>query len=458
MHNFISVFNHFIGVRGFDFIIIKDGIITTKKLKFLTNGMILLIFSITFSGGMVQSSLKAETPYFPTNGWRQSTPEDQGMNSTKLNSMYDLIIEQELGIDSMTIIRNGYLVYEEYFNYYNFSNIHQMFSVTKSVIGLLIGIAKATGFIPNLDQPVLEIFANRTFSNVDAKKQAITIRHLLKMQSGIQWNQGSLAHYNDTIDIFDYDLFTNHTADISNWPLSWPYNHENDWVQMYLSLDYVQFVLDKPMEHTPGTNFLYSNGDSLLLSAIIQNKTGMTSEEFALQYLFGPLNITEYVWWKSPLGITMGGTGLWLRPLDMVKIGYLCLNNGLWNSTQIVPEAWIEESFQDHSNTLGYGYQWWIEDELNYILAWGLGGQHIMVKPSASLVVVTTSSNYHSFPTPTYSPLKLIESFILKSLVNPISESTTTESKASFLNLPFVLVGLGIMIFYKVKKRKKWIY
>ena len=147
---------------------------------------LLLIFSLTFSGKAALSSPEAETPYFPTNGWRRSTPAEQGMDQDRIDAMYQQILDSHNAIESVTIVKNGYLVYNEYFDYYNYSNKHRMWSMTKSIISLLVGIANTTGFIPNLDQPVLEIFSNYTFDNVDANKEALTIRHLLKMQSGLQ--------------------------------------------------------------------------------------------------------------------------------------------------------------------------------------------------------------------------------------------------------------------------------
>ena len=430
----------------------------------------LLILSLTVSGKTVLSSPEAEAPYFPTNGWRRSTPGEQGMDQDRIDEMHQQIINSYNGIESVTIVKNGYLVYEEYFEYYNYSNIHQMFSITKSVISLLVGIANATGFIPNLDQPVLEIFSDRNFTNVDANKQALTIRHLLKMQSGIQSNQESGPYYLDYVDINNYDLFTD--TNVSTWPSSWPYNMSNDAFQLPFSNDSIKLILDRPMAHPPGTYFLYSGLDSHLLSAIIQNKTGMTSEEFAVQYLFDPLNITDYLWWKHQIGISMGQTGLWLRPLDMVKIGYLCLNNGLWNTTRIVPEEWIQESFQDYrpgEKNWGYGYQWWINHNRNYFRAGGLGGQTIGVKPDSNLVIVITCSDYNSNPAPLFTAWMVFTSYILESLETTptqtgITEETTPDSKASLTTMTSeagsfpgfltVLLCLGTIVIFAQRYKK----
>ena len=142
------------------------------------------VFGLSVSSGINKYS-SDENSYFPLDEWRNSTPEAQNMSSDRLNKMYSVITSSDIGMDSIHIIRNGYLVYEKYFDYYNHSNLHQMWSTTKSISSILIGIANASGFITNLDQPVLDIFSERTFQNVDSRKQTITIRDLLKMHTRI---------------------------------------------------------------------------------------------------------------------------------------------------------------------------------------------------------------------------------------------------------------------------------
>ena len=220
-------------------------------------------------------SYTVDNTYFPSNEWRTSSLEEQDMSVNRIDKMSQAIATQNMGIDSIHIIRNGYLVYENYYEYYNHSNLHQMWSTTKSISSILIGIANASGFIPNLDEPVLDIFSERTFLNVDARKQAITIRHLLKMQSGLQWNEEDVPFLTGTINPNDFDITTN----LSDTKFeNWLFNPNLNPRQMMLSPDWVQFTLDKPMARDPGTAFYYNSGDSHLLSAIIQRKTGMNTE------------------------------------------------------------------------------------------------------------------------------------------------------------------------------------
>ncbi|MHA2109242.1 MAG: serine hydrolase domain-containing protein [Candidatus Hodarchaeales archaeon] len=378
----------------------------------------LIFINCTFSSAFLNN-----LDYFPNGKWRTSTPEEQKMNSNLLNAMHTKILNEALGVDSILVIRNGYLVYEDYFDYYNYSNLHNLQSVTKSIIGLLIGIANATGFIPDLDQLVLEIFPNRTFENVDTRKQALTIRHLLKMQMGIDWILESYGF----IDPFDYALHMNMTDEkLENWPV----DPNNDFIPMINSDDWVQYILNKPLMIDPGTVFKYNDGASHLLSAIIQKKAGINTVAFAKQYLFNPLNITDYHWWNDSQGIAVGSHGLWLHPLDMAKIGYLCLNNGIWNDTQVVPESWIQESINPSPNN-GYGYQWVIDTKFNFYKASGLGSQFIVVRPEKSLVVVMTTSNYNTEVPGTllYSPI--FASILSDSTTTAHTTSTTSESVSS---------------------------
>jgi CubicO group peptidase (beta-lactamase class C family) len=412
---------------------------------------------ISFNNPVIVGNIDLSlTTLNPSNEWMTATPEEVGLYTTRLEQMYQYILgHDELGIDSISIVKNGYLCYEKKFEYFNYSNLHNTFSVTKSVINTLIGIANSTGLIPDLDEPIVEIFANRTIQNLDTRKEAMTIRHLLKMQSGLELNDLDVAYFTQTIPYNDFSFRTN----ISNgYPGTWLnfFNPINDFTRLINSSDWVQFALDRPMAVEPGTEFYYSDCVAHLLSAILREKTGMIPETFAKQYLFDPLNITQYVWWKDPSGINYGGGGLWLTPHDMLKIGYLYLKNGEWNNTQIIPEVWIQESSQDHNpefhDEYGYGNQWWINKKRNYYFALGLGGQTILVKPDMEFVVVITS-------------WESVEDIILTSLINTYvlkvgdppmpttTTSTTTTAKSSVaFSIGMVLV---MLIGYTLRNRMR---
>jgi hypothetical protein len=355
-------------------------------------------------------------------------PEDLGFDTDRLDQMYEAIIEQNIGIDSIQIVRYGYLCYDKCFEFYNYSDIHNTFSITKSILNILIGIAHSKGFIPDLDEPVFDIFSDRTIQNVDSRKQAITIRHLLKMQSGFSWNELSTPYFTTEIDENDY---TFHVNTSNAYPGTWLeyYNPANDLCKLLASSDWVQFILDKPMSLDPGTEFNYNTAVSHLLSAILQNKTELDPEGFANQYLFNPLNISDYLWWQDPMGLNFGGGGLWLRPYDMLKIGYLYLNDGKWNDLQIVPKKWVLDSIKSYTSFVdgiyGYGYQWWINNENEYYYADGLKGQHIIVNPDKALIVVFTAWDSSS--------INLCNIYILDSIITDVSvpEPTTTVTSSS---------------------------
>ncbi len=287
------------------------------------------------------------------------------MDSEILAKMFDYIRKENYDIHSVTIIRNGYLVADAA-NYPFAQDLkHQLNSSSKSIISALIGIAIEQGYIENVQQPVLSFFPGRTVANLDEDKKAMTLEHLLIMSAGFE--------YRDSIT--------------DRW---------RNLEQLLEAKDWVQFMLDLPMAAPPGTIFNYSNGVSFLLSAIIQETTGMSAFEFAKVHLFSPLGIYDVEWLANPSGITTGYSGLRMRPRDMAKIGYLFLNDGRWDGAQIIPASWVAVSTREHISEPfwsgnGYGYQWWTTYDGVYS-AQGYGGQIIFVIPEHELVVAFTGN------------------------------------------------------------------
>jgi CubicO group peptidase (beta-lactamase class C family) len=297
--------------------------------------------------------------YWPTGGWRTSSPEEQGMDSRKLAQMLDAISQQNLNLHSLLVVRNGYLVSETYFRAYQQDTKHEIYSITKSFVSTLIGIALDKGFIDTTDHRILDYFPQRTFENTDKYKEAITLDNLLTMRSGLDWQEGDPAY-----------------------------------MALIQSPDWVKFMLDKPLDQPPGTWFNYCSGCSHLLSAILEETTGMNTFDFAKQNLFQPLGITDVTWDSDSQGIPIGGWGLQLTPRDMAKLGYLYLYNGVWDGDQIVSGDWVNRATQTHTETdsdFGYGYQWWTYPSLSAYMALGRYGQTIFVVPRSNLVVVATA-------------------------------------------------------------------
>jgi CubicO group peptidase (beta-lactamase class C family) len=307
----------------------------------------------------VPTRTSANDVYWPTEAWRTSTPEEQGMDSQRLTQMLDTIRQQHLDFHSLLIVRNGYLVSETYFGGYQQDTRHELYSCTKSIVSTLIGIAIDKGYIDRMNHGVLAFFPEHTFANLNGQKETMTLEDLLTMRSGLGWQEGNPVYG-----------------------------------AMYRSPDWVQFVLDEPMAQPPGSQFNYCSGCSHILSAILQQATGMNPRDFAEQYLFQPLGISNVQWDTDAMGIPIGGWGLQLAPRDMAKLGYLYLRDGQWDGQQIVSAKWVENATRKHTETdgaLGYGYQWWTHSSLAGYTALGRYGQTIFVIPEANLVIVTTA-------------------------------------------------------------------
>jgi CubicO group peptidase (beta-lactamase class C family) len=304
--------------------------------------------------------------YWPTNGWRMSEPEAQGMDSALFEQMFKNIDQQRLGIDSVLVIRNGYIVAEKYYPPYTIDTQHVLYSCTKSFISALIGMAIDGGYIENVTSPVLDFFPDRAFAHVDELKESMTLEDLLTMRSGLDWEEGMLTYQ-----------------------------------EMMASSDWVGYVLDKPMEATPGNEFNYCSGCSHVMSAIIEETTGMGTQEYAQERLFEPLGITNYYWELDSSGIPNGGWGLNMTPREMAKFGYLFLKEGYWEDEQIISSEWVHVSTQSGLPTGGgsdYAYQWWVYPDSDLYAAQGLNGQEIYIIPNSELVVVFTADMVNTDP------------------------------------------------------------
>lgn len=338
--------------------------------------------------------------YYPTQAWRTSTPEQQGVDSAALAKLFDEIQAKQYNIHSIVIARHGFIVAEAYWYPFQPGAKHVLYSCTKSVNSALVGVAIKQGKIDSVAHRVLDFFPERTIANKDARKQAMTLEHLLTMSSGMEWNETGV-------------------------PLSAPNNSNRQMIQ---SKDWVQFVLDRPMKEEPGARFNYNSGGSHLVSAILQKTTGTNELAFAQEYLFKPLGIADVSWTVDPNGIYRGEDGLELTSRDMAKIGYLYLKGGTWDGQQIVPADWVKVSSQKHIGATGgkgYGYQWWVQPFGVYNAA-GRGSQYIFVLNDLDLVVVFTSG----LPSALFDlPAALVETFIIPAAKpQPLPENATAAA------------------------------
>jgi CubicO group peptidase (beta-lactamase class C family) len=309
---------------------------------------------------------KTEHPYWPTEAWRSSTPEQQGLDSEVLGQALDVIEINKISIHSLLVIRHSYLVLEAYFYPYDGRTLHSWASVTKSITSTLIGKAVAEGYINNPRQHVIDFFPEYRKILSDAKKQ-ITVEHLLTMATGLEcgYRPGEI-----------------------------------EALAMQRSSNFVAAVLQLPMHTKPGSEFSYCSGGMHLLSAIVTQATGISALEFARQWVFEPVGIKEVIWPADPQGITYGWSDLRMHPRDMAKIGYLYLHKGVWDGKRILSPDWIRRSTRRQIDVskgdADYGYGWWIgpRNLSGMYEAVGRGGQRVVVWPEEDLVVIVNGAGF----------------------------------------------------------------
>ena len=343
--------------------------------------------------------------------WQTVSPAQVGLDEGSLDALHADVLAGDYGfIDSLLVIRDGRIAYEQYYEhdyrdiygveartpgplvvtspsgpynyfnafwhpYYKDTDLHSMQSVTKSIVSAVIGIAIDRGDFPDLDTPVLSFFEEGAVAAVDAQKRSMTLRDLLTMSAGWQW---------------DEDV-----------PYSDP---SNTFAVMAKSRDWVQYTLDQPMARPPGTAFKYNSGATLVLGQIFLQATGFDIEEYTVRHLFGPLGIERYEWKRTPLGLADTQEGLFLSTRDLAKIAWLFREGGLWQGSRVVPAQWVRASLvpsfkANADGSEGYGYKWWSqhyshagEDYVAY-LGKGFGGQRPIILPEFDLVIVLTGWN-----------------------------------------------------------------
>lgn len=266
-------------------------------------------------------------------------------------------------IHSLLVQKEGKLLGEFYYNGFTSDSLNNIKSITKSVIGLLIGIAIDQKFIRNTSVPVLSYFDECDSKSESFKeKKIITIEHLLQMQSGIEWNNRALI--------------------------------KDEW---WFNEDPHCFLINEfPMDTIPGVHFSYNSAAAHLLSGVVSRASGMSTQEFAVNYLFDPLGINEFYWESDSKNEARGNSELYLKPRDMLKIGQMLLDEGSYGNSRIISKDWIYETLAkayDATSLMDYGYLWMTSKEGQtpfFFFTGGSGGHHIFVVPEKEMVVVTT--------------------------------------------------------------------
>ena len=318
-----------------------------------------VLFLTVYFGISLSISSYGETKdsYYPDDKWRMSTPEKQGVDSRQILAMFQNIQSSRLDFHSILVVRHGYLITEAYWAPYHRNTIHNLKSASKSIMSALVGIAFGKHVLNNVHQKVSEFFPEYVTQPL---QRDISLYDLLTMKAGFNWMEDSGPS---------------------------PYDLEN-WNRI-------------PMRDKPGERFEYNTTLVHMMSAILTKASGESTKHFADSTLFTPLGIKSYRWKRGDDGYYWGGSDIFLTPRDMAKFGYLFLNKGKWNQQQIVSEEWVRESTSrkvkiptdvHYAAGLDYGYWWWIQDK-GY-MAWGAGGQYIIVRPDLDLVVVITANGF----------------------------------------------------------------
>jgi CubicO group peptidase (beta-lactamase class C family) len=356
-----------------------------NRMIFKSKKFVITIFLILFLPGSLLSENLQD--YWPTHGWRKDSPENRGMDSKKLIEMLQIL--KSYPIDSVTIVKDGYIVLDAYQHPYQADRLHKILSCTKSISASLIGIAIDNNFIKGVEQPLLSFFPEEKIRVDGQRKRGINLHHALTMTTGIDFRDSYL------------------------------YQWEN-LKKMHRTNNWVDFALNLPFIHEPGTHYDYSNITAFLLSAIIQETTGMKASEFAEKYLFSKLGIQEYIWPENRKGITLGYGSLRMNNLDLAKLGLLYLTNGKWEEKQVISREWIKVSTSTQVKQVkghyNYGYQWWVEND-SLFSAQGKGGQDIIIDHKHNLVVVFTSSLPDRL---TDQPRNIYSTYIQPSIVSNI--------------------------------------
>lgn len=291
---------------------------------------------------------------------------------------FEAVIRSQYGnVAGMIVQKHGQTLYEGYFNGYTAEHAAHLFSVTKSVFSLLIGIAVDLGKIGSIDQRVLDFFPEYCIPAGEQTIQNVTIRHLLTMTA--------------------------------------PYKYETEpYERFFTGPNPIQDALDLLGGDKPIGAFHYSAiGGTHILSGILQRATGQSALDFASEYLFAPLGISvprsitlksaeEHAvvmndrdtrgWVADPQGNHFASWGLFLTPREMARIGQLCLQGGVWEGERVVSEQWIAQSTREQSRwgELAYGYLWWVLDEDRFA-ALGDGGNVIYGNRNNNMVIAIAS-------------------------------------------------------------------
>jgi CubicO group peptidase (beta-lactamase class C family) len=367
------------------------------------------------AGGILMGQLAGTSPAAAFE-WQSVSLREAGF-ADDLEVRLDKAIadKQVWNLHSVIVVRNGRLVFERYFEgedtarggrplgvvSFKPDTLHDLRSVSKSIVGLLYGIALAAGKVPAPEDPLMPSFPEYADLAADPERKRWTLQHVLTMTMGTDWNE--------------------------SMPYSNPANSET---AMDMAPDRYRYILDRPIVTEPGKRWVYNGGATALLGRLIARGTGTSLHTYARETLFDPLGIGPTDWHADKNGELFAASGLRMTPRDLARIGQLILGGGLWEGRAVVPAEWIARSTTSVvpvNDKVQYGYQWYggtfafetptiPQSTQLFRFAAGNGGQRLTVFPGLDLIVVSTAGNYNSKDS-NLPPLRVITDVVMPSLL-----------------------------------------
>ncbi len=336
--------------------------------------LLVVVSALSGCGPSTEDLLAVDYTPLPGDDWETSTPAEQGLDPMLVAQVYYNAAELET-LYSLLVIKNGYLIAEDYFNEGSVDQKDRLQSVTKSFASALVGIALDQGYLSSVDQKMMDFFPEVADQITDPRKEQITIRELLQMRAGYPWEETDPALWDGL-----------------------------------LSGHYPPLIEEFPLIADPGTEFNYSNLSSNWLGIIVDRATGMNLKAYAEENLFLPLGVEAGEWGTDAEGHNNGSGDLHLTPRDAAKFGLMYLNDGEYEGNQVVPADWVHDSLQRYSedinvtggfpanwglsfSDIGYGYQWWSAraGDHHFDYAMGHGGQMIVLLNELDMIIVVTA-------------------------------------------------------------------
>ncbi len=352
-----------------------------------------------------------KVPY-PTGDWVTATPEEMGMDSAVIEGAFEYAFRPEQYTQGVVIIRGGALVAERYAPGYDRNSWAASWSMGKSFVSAVVGIAKDEGLIGDVSLPMTTWFPEW----IGTGRDGITLESVLLMESGLDFQE-------------DYQAASLFTSDV---------------IAMGMNADALSIALNQPVKAPPSTRWYYSSGDSMLLGGVVERATGRNPTQYGMEKLFGPIGMNPVQWWVDGMNHSLTFCCVDAPTRQFAKFGLLYLRNGQWDGKQVISESWVKQSTQKTNLNIGYSYQWWPhKDPTSKIphdmyVARGIDDQRIYIIPSLDLVIARNGL-YKKNPAPPTAPLGYLWAFgpRLQEQANPLSTFGTHHAKM-WLDDPFL--------------------